>query len=89
MSPHSDRSPVPVKILVSGGFGVGKTTAIGALSDIPPLTTEAAMTTAATGFDERGQQVHKTTTTVALDFGRVTIDASIVLYIFGCPSSSG
>ena len=52
MSPDSDRSPIPVKILISGGFGAGKTTAIAALSDIPPLTTEGAMTTAALAVDE-------------------------------------
>ena len=90
MSPRSESvvgrsTPIPVKILISGGFGVGKTTAIGALSDIPPLTTEAAMTTAAAAVDDRGQRDRKTTTTVALDFGRVTIDASIVLYMFGTP----
>ena len=91
MSLHSeapqDRAapPVPVKIIVSGGFGVGKTTAIGALSDIEPLTTEAAMTTAALGVDDRGQRDGKTTTTVAFDFGRVTISSSIVLFMFGTP----
>jgi uncharacterized protein len=82
-SPH--RPPVPVKIIVSGGFGVGKTTAIGALSEIEPLTTEAAMTSAAIGIDEPGLRQQKTTTTVALDFGRVTIESSIVLYMFGTP----
>ncbi|MCY7341927.1 MAG: ATP/GTP-binding protein [Pseudonocardia sp.] len=79
------RTPIPVKIIVSGGFGVGKTTAIGALSEIDPLTTEGAMTTASVGIDDRGQRDQKTTTTVAFDFGRVTIDASIVLYMFGTP----
>jgi uncharacterized protein len=77
--------PVPVKIIISGGFGVGKTTAIGALSDIEPLTTEAAMTTAAIGVDDPGQRDGKTTTTVAFDFGRVTISSSIVLFMFGTP----
>lgn len=77
--------PVPVKIVVSGGFGVGKTTAIGALSDIEPLTTEAAMTSAGVGVDDRGQRDRKTTTTVAFDFGRVTISSDIVLFMFGTP----
>jgi len=77
--------PVPVKIVVFGGFDVGKTTAIGTLSDIEPLTTEAAMTTAALGVDDRGQRDGKTTTTVAFDFGRVTIGSSIVLFMFGTP----
>lgn len=80
------RPPIPVKILVSGGFGVGKTTMIGALSEIDPLTTEAAMTTVGVGIDTPGSAGEaKTTTTVAMDFGRVTIDESIILYMFGTP----
>lgn len=79
------RPPMPVKIVVSGGFGVGKTTFIGSLSEIEPLTTEAAMTTVAAGIDRPGSALEKTTTTVALDFGRITIDSSVILYLFGTP----
>ena len=77
--------PTPVKIIVSGGFGVGKTTFIGSLSDIEPLTTEAEMTSAGLGVDRAGAAVAKTTTTVAMDFGRVAIDDDILLYLFGTP----
>jgi uncharacterized protein len=79
------RPPIPVKIIIAGGFGVGKTTSIGALSEIEPLTTEAAMTTEAADIDVTPRGSTKTTTTVAMDFGRVTIDSSIVLYMFGTP----
>jgi signal recognition particle receptor subunit beta len=77
--------PIPVKIVVAGGFGVGKTTFVGAISDIKPLTTEAAMTTFGEGIDNRGDVGTKTTTTVAMDFGRVAVDDAIVLYLFGTP----
>jgi signal recognition particle receptor subunit beta len=77
--------PIPVKIVIAGGFGVGKTTFVGAISDIEPLTTEAAMTSFGEGLDDRGGVTSKTTTTVAMDFGRVAVDDAIVLYLFGTP----
>lgn len=79
------RPPVPVKIIIAGGFGVGKTTFIGSLSEIEPLTTEASMTSMSLGVDQPGDRDQKSTTTVAMDFGRITIDASIILYLFGTP----
>jgi signal recognition particle receptor subunit beta len=79
------RPPVPVKIIVAGGFGVGKTTTVRSISEIAPLTTEAEMTSVAIGVDEPRAQSHKTTTTVAMDFGCVTIDETLKLYLFGTP----
>ncbi|NMH99834.1 GTP-binding protein [Pseudonocardia acidicola] len=79
---------IPLKVLVAGGFGAGKTTLVTALSEIPPLLTEQEMTTASIGVDDTGLVPEKRTTTVAMDFGRITVDESLLLYLFGTPGQS-
>jgi uncharacterized protein len=83
--PWFEPPPVSAKLVIAGGFGVGKTTFISTLSEIPPLQTEAAMTEVGTSTDNRSLVPTKIATTVALDFGRVTADHDLVLYLFGTP----
>ncbi|MCZ1011184.1 GTP-binding protein [Streptomyces lydicus] len=77
--------PVTLKILVAGGFGVGKTTLVGAVSEIKPLRTEERLTEAGRPLDDLDGVESKTTTTVAMDFGRITVHDELVLYLFGTP----
>ena len=83
--PPRRRPPLPVKLVIAGGFGVGKTTTVGSISEISPLTTEADMTAASAGIDDVSKVPGKRTTTVAMDFGCITIDESLKLYLFGTP----
>ena len=84
-SPLRQTASHGLKIVVVGGFGVGKTTMVGSVSEIQPLSTEEIMTEASRGVDDDSRVQEKTTTTVAFDFGRITLDTRNVLYLFGAP----
>src|SRR5580693_6137140 len=79
------RMPVTIKILIAGGFGVGKTTLVGSLTEIRPLRTEEPLSEPSVGVDRLDGVERKTTTTVAMDFGRITIRENLVIYLFGTP----
>lgn len=88
-SPHDhDELMLSAKIVVAGGFGVGKTTFVASVSEIPPLNTEAWMTEASEGIDDLDPAGEKTTTTVAMDFGRIQLHPDLMLYLFGTPGQS-
>ena len=81
----AQRSAASTKIVIAGGFGVGKTTLVGSVSEIQPLRTEALVTNESEGVDDLAAVPSKATTTVAMDFGRITLAEDLVLYLFGTP----
>ena len=87
-NPSEVKTRTPVKIVVAGGFGVGKTTFVGAISEIEPIRSEALITEASVEVDDLYGTGTKTTTTVAMDFGRISLKHDLVLYLFGTPGQT-
>jgi uncharacterized protein len=83
--PNAPAAPIAVKFLIAGGFGVGKTTMVASISEVQPLRTEEYLTVASVGVDDVAGVAGKNTTTVAMDFGRITVSSELVVYLFGTP----